>query len=596
MDSIVSPQRSSRSHKKTSVAVQKAAEFADTYLDQAFAELEQRVIGIRERYKSNVGKAVTDGQIINLEHLLPELEYIDSTRAREPKESKTDTLPAWLAELNDTDYQELYEELEQAELATTEAAVISLINSLNRDALVFTEQNFGKAENPQQDRHSSGDTVDEFELISDADYRPQAEPSAHKEPSADAEPTAQQQPVFEPVDSATDQADTRGRFEVAADSEVDDDYARISRIPNGQSPVAASAGSALLQVDAKQVAQALVEMYLENERILNKQRAVQAEAEEGRRRRLRLIAGGLIAAVAIIAIAVATAWPTIQQSLHSRQVPQLVKSIDSTAATPRYQSVNHMPVRPDTENLSGEIRNDLEHLAASVRAEEYDYYDPSVYEPDPYADADTPYYPVAIEENGVVIEQSTPDQSAHQNAYAQWQAGNVVAAEQAYQTILDAKPDDTEALVGLGSMAQRSGNNVLAVDYLVRALKSQPDHAYALAALASLSTNVNRAQLEQDLTHLARANPNVAELPFILGNWYARDKRWQEAQQAYFDAYNRNTNNPDYAYNLAVALDQLGKSANAEKFYRLALTLAPGFAAHFDVNQARARADQLASK
>ena len=102
-----------------------------------------------------------------------------------------------------------------------------------------------------------------------------------------------------------------------------------------------------------------------------------------------------------------------------------------------------------------------------------------------------------------------------------------------------------------------------------------------------------RAQLESDLMSLAKSNPNVAELPFILGNWYARDKRWADAQKAYFDAFNRNTHNADYAYNLAVALDQIGKSATARSYYRKAISLAPGTNTHFDIEKARARAKQL---
>lgn len=297
--------------------------------------------------------------------------------------------------------------------------------------------------------------------------------------------------------------------------------------------------------------------------------------------------------------------------MHAAQkVPNVaVAPITPTTNMPAYRSVNIAPTGTNADGkkgkLSGEVRSSFTptanavvsaqaaHLANSVGADEFDYFDKSIYEPDSYADADTEYYPEAEGGSSVVIEQRKADVSPHELAYAQWQAGDIAAAKQAYETILKANSKDTEALVGLGSMAQQKDNNAVAVDYLVRAVKTQPDHAYALAALASLSTSKNRKQLESDLMQLAKDNPEVAELPFILGNWYARDKRWNDAQQAYFDAFNRNANSADYAFNLAIALDQIGKAASAEGFYRKAVALAPGSNTHFDIKLARARADLL---
>ena len=200
---------------------------------------------------------------------------------------------------------------------------------------------------------------------------------------------------------------------------------------------------------------------------------------------------------------------------------------------------------------------------------------------------------MAEADNGIVVESREADVSPHERAHSQWSAGDLNGARAAYEKILDANPNDTDALIGLGSMAQQQGNEELAVSYLIKAVKQQPDHAYALAALASLSATKNRGQLEADLMQLARGNPQIAELPFILGNWYARDERWTDAQQAYFDAFNRNSANADYAFNLAVSLDQLGKTASAANFYQKAIGLAPTGITHFDVEQARARAEQL---
>jgi tetratricopeptide (TPR) repeat protein len=81
--------------------------------------------------------------------------------------------------------------------------------------------------------------------------------------------------------------------------------------------------------------------------------------------------------------------------------------------------------------------------------------------------------------------------------------------------------------------------------------------------------------------------PNLAPLHFALGNFHAGQQRWSEAQSAYFDALlhaNRDTLNPvspDYAFNLAVSLEQLQQPQAALNYYRQALSLSrsspPGF-------------------
>ena len=70
------------------------------------------------------------------------------------------------------------------------------------------------------------------------------------------------------------------------------------------------------------------------------------------------------------------------------------------------------------------------------------------------------------------------------------------------------------------------------------------------------------------------AQPEASFLHFTLGNQYAQQGRWAEAQQAYFRAYAGDPENPDFAYNLAVSLDQLHQTKLALEYYRRALALA----------------------
>ena len=89
--------------------------------------------------------------------------------------------------------------------------------------------------------------------------------------------------------------------------------------------------------------------------------------------------------------------------------------------------------------------------------------------------------------------------------------------------------------------------------------------------------------------------PAAAHLHFALGNHHARTQRWGEAQAAYFEAWRLEVDNPDYAFNLAVALDQLGQARAAIEYYQRALknAAASGRRPSFDVVAVEARLRSL---
>jgi tetratricopeptide (TPR) repeat protein len=89
------------------------------------------------------------------------------------------------------------------------------------------------------------------------------------------------------------------------------------------------------------------------------------------------------------------------------------------------------------------------------------------------------------------------------------------------------------------------------------------------------------------------ANPESAPLLFALGNLYAQQGRWPDAQQQYFRAYSAAPDNPDYAYNLAIGLDRLNQGKLALTYYQRALALAQDRAAAFDRSALRIRIHEL---
>ena len=167
-------------------------------------------------------------------------------------------------------------------------------------------------------------------------------------------------------------------------------------------------------------------------------------------------------------------------------------------------------------------------------------------------------------------------------AYAALSKGDYAQARQRYEQVVEAEPFNLDAHLGLAAAAARSGENTLAARHYRRALELDPRNGAALAGMLAVSSTANPQALEIELKTLIGKDPNSAALQFSLGNLYAGDRRWSEAQQAYFEAYRLESENADYRYNLAVALDQMKQSKLALDYYQKALAQATRSGAQFD--------------
>jgi uncharacterized protein HemY len=132
-------------------------------------------------------------------------------------------------------------------------------------------------------------------------------------------------------------------------------------------------------------------------------------------------------------------------------------------------------------------------------------------------------------------------------------------------------------------------------------LNLNPSQAIARSGLLNLVPSVNSADQERQLRRLISDYPNVAPLAFALGNFYAAQSRWIDAQKNYFNALSLAKAgsatgalvSPDYAFNLAVSLDRLNQPGPATTYYQEALTLASQYPSNFDLGVARSRIDKL---
>ncbi|UMR29080.1 tetratricopeptide repeat protein [Massilia sp. MB5] len=183
---------------------------------------------------------------------------------------------------------------------------------------------------------------------------------------------------------------------------------------------------------------------------------------------------------------------------------------------------------------------------------------------------------------------------AIQAAYQSFQAGDMAGAGQQYAQALQQDPNNRDALLGSAAVALREQRPAQASAAYLRLLELDPNDGEALASLSSLRGG-DAGQTESRLKTILQRAPDSAPVHFALGNLYARQGRWPEAQQAFFRAYTGAPSNPDYAFNLAIGLDRLNQGKLAASYYERALALAQSTRASFDQVAVRRRIQELAA-
>jgi len=157
-------------------------------------------------------------------------------------------------------------------------------------------------------------------------------------------------------------------------------------------------------------------------------------------------------------------------------------------------------------------------------------------------------------------------------AYQSLQEGRLDAAEMYYQHLLQQQPDHVDALLGMAAVRARMNQIGDVGRFYLLVLKVEPKNIYAQAGLLYLIGVSDPTGSEDRLIQLL-TEMKAGFLYFALGNLYAAQRRWPEAQQAYFQAYHLQSTNPDHAFNLAVSLEQISQPGAALTYYLLALQL-----------------------
>ena len=166
--------------------------------------------------------------------------------------------------------------------------------------------------------------------------------------------------------------------------------------------------------------------------------------------------------------------------------------------------------------------------------------------------------------------QTSTESQLLNEAYNAYERSDMASAKSLYNKVLELDGANRDALLGRAAIHIQDNEYQQAINIYQKLLVDNPKDSMAMTSLISVA-NVEPQVAETQLKNLLREQPESPYIHFVLGNMYGSQNRWNEAQTAYFEALQKIPDNPNYAYNLAVSMEHLGKPLTAIDFYKRAL-------------------------
>ena len=170
---------------------------------------------------------------------------------------------------------------------------------------------------------------------------------------------------------------------------------------------------------------------------------------------------------------------------------------------------------------------------------------------------------------------------------------DLAGATRAYDQVLRGDARNSDALLGMAAIAIRQNDLRSAEGWYLRALEADPKDINAQAGLINLRGQADPQAAESRIKGLLASQPDSPTLNFALGNLYAGQRRWPEAQLAYFNAHTADPTHPDYLFNLATSLDHMHLPKVALDYYKSALAASGSRRPSFNPDQVKARILEL---
>lgn len=158
-------------------------------------------------------------------------------------------------------------------------------------------------------------------------------------------------------------------------------------------------------------------------------------------------------------------------------------------------------------------------------------------------------------------------------AYALFNKGDYKASENIYKKVIRKDARNRDGLLGLAAIAIKQQRYEYARQRYLQLRHLNPKDSIAIAGLSTIENKTKPDLSVSDIRLMLREQPDAAHLYFALGAIFTKQKKWADAQASFFSAWSGESKNADYAYNLAISLDRLGKTKQARQFYELSLKL-----------------------
>jgi Flp pilus assembly protein TadD len=173
-------------------------------------------------------------------------------------------------------------------------------------------------------------------------------------------------------------------------------------------------------------------------------------------------------------------------------------------------------------------------------------------------------------------------------------SGNLESAETAYRRALKESPGNITAMSSLASLLVQQGRVQEAQILFLKTLEKDPENLIAKTGLINIrAAGPSNLSAGSELKQLLIEHPKQAHLHASLGNFHAQRSEWPAAQAAYFEAFALDSTSPDYAFNLAISLDQIGKPEIAANYYKKAIELFGSRPSQFSRADAERRLEEL---
>jgi Tfp pilus assembly protein PilF len=179
--------------------------------------------------------------------------------------------------------------------------------------------------------------------------------------------------------------------------------------------------------------------------------------------------------------------------------------------------------------------------------------------------------------HGVSIRVRRPSLNAGyelQKAYEAMRSGETWIAIEIYKDVLKEQPANQDALFGIATAFQRTGELDWARPFYDKLLRVNPRHADGLNNLLVLVAEESPQEALSRLHELEKSNPDFAPIQAQLGLLYHQNGEFDKARYHLLRAIRLEPGDIDYKYNLAIIFDEQGDAAEAVVLYRKLLQAA----------------------